>query len=474
MTSGTTSSPYKSSSSSSPCSRDTRLAAKDRRMKVMMENAATYSDVQFLVGPDEVQFLGLKAIFARASEVFSKMFFEASFRERHAEFPTVVPVTDIHPFAFEQLRNWVYDADVDISCDNCFGVLEVARKYMVEDLEQHCARWIAMTSRTADGCLALYATAATATATVWMTALAGRLESYGPACFASENLYMLPYEAFANLLGSRDFCCESEEQCFEAAKAWANAAEKRDEDPEVAWRRIVENDVVRWHLLVPMVFAQKVVIPGLLSKEESLHVFMTAALGQGAQRNVSLLGRLRAVLCGVLAEEALGKIEALVELCGEEGFPRALSQCLVEKALADYEHCSEWVSMWNELWGALRVAGLRDECVRATVDHCQNLFEEEPTPDSLVGVWACPQDTLALVRILCKLNDTKKLAVLPLIKVVEVLLVDAEEGVRSSCAPAEAAAEVVRHLDDVTKRGGIYVCLQGLPALRERLQKVCS
>jgi hypothetical protein len=285
---------------------------------------------------------------------------------------------------------------------------------------------------------------------------------------------MLPFEAFANLLGSRDFCCDSEEQCLEAAKAWANAADRRDEDPEVAWRRIVDAEVVRWHLLVPMVFAQKVVMPSLLSKEEALHVFMTTALGHGSQRKVSLLGRLRAVLCGVVAEEALGKIEALVELCGEDGFPRALAQCLVEKALADYEHCSEWVSMWNELWGALRVAGLRDECVRATVDHCQNLFEEEPPPDSLVGVWTCPQDTLGLVRILCKLNDTKKLAVLPLIKVVEVLLVDAEEGSRASCAPAEAAAEVVGHLDEVATRGGHYVCLQALPALRERLQKVCS
>jgi hypothetical protein len=285
---------------------------------------------------------------------------------------------------------------------------------------------------------------------------------------------MLPFEAFATLLGSRDFCVDSEEQCFEAAKAWANAADRRDEDPEVAWRRIVDAEVVRWHLLVPMVFAQKVVMPGLLSKEEALHVFMTTALGHGSQRKVSLLGRLRAVLCGVVAEEALGKIEALVELCGEDGFPRALAQCLVEKALADYEHCSEWVSMWNELWGALRVAGLRDECVRATVDHCQNLFEEEPPPDSLVGVWTCPQDTLGLVRILCKLNDTKKLAVLPLIKVVEVLLVDSEEGSRASCAPAEAAAEVVGHLDEVATRGGHYVCLQALPALRERLQKVCS
>lgn len=199
---------------------------------------------------------------------------------------------------------------------------------------------------------------------------------------------------------------------------------------------------------------------------------MAGALGRGVPRQVSLLGRLRAVLCGARAEESLGKIEALVELCGEEGYPRALAQCLVERTLADYEHCSEWVSMWNELWGALRVAGLRDECVRATVDHCQNLFEEEAAPDSLVGVWTCPQDTLGLVRILCKLNDNRKLAVLPLIKVLEVLLQHSAEGMRDRCAPTEAAAELVSHLDEVAAKCGHLAALQSLPALTERLKDV--
>lgn len=222
----------------------------------------------------------------------------------------------------------------------------------------------------------------------------------------------------------------------------------------------------------PRTFAERVVIPGLLTQEEALAVFMAGALGRGQPRKASLLGRLRAVLYGVRAEDALGKIEALVELYSEEGYPRALAHCLVEKALADYEHCSEWVSMWNELWGALRVAGLRDECVRATVDHCQNLFEEEAAPDSLVGVWTCPHDTLGLVRILCKLNDNRKLAVLPLIKVLEVLLAHAEEGSRTLCSPTEAAAELVSHLDEVAAKCGHLVALQSLPALRERLQEV--
>lgn len=116
--------------------------AKHRRMKVMLENAATYSDVEFRVGPEGESFLGLKAIFARASEVFSKMFFEADFRERTANPLAVVVVSDIQPVAFTQLHRWVYDVDVELSCENVFGVLDAARKYMVEDLEHHCVRWI--------------------------------------------------------------------------------------------------------------------------------------------------------------------------------------------------------------------------------------------------------------------------------------------------------------------------------------------
>jgi hypothetical protein len=451
-----------------------KYASKHRRMKVMHENSATYSDVEFRVGPDGEKVLGLKAIFARASEVFSKMFFEAGFRERTASPIVVVPIVDIEPLAFEQLRRWVYDVDIEINCTNVFAVLEAARKYMVEDLEQYCSRWIASTARSADGCVALCASAAANGQTLFLSAVTGRAESFGQACLASENLPLLPFDALAALLGSPDFCVAREEQCFEAAKAWANAAERRDEDPEAAWRLIVDEEVVRWHLMEPRIFAERVVMPGLLSKEEALKVFMDGALGHGAQRKKSLLGRLRAILCDVPVEEALGKIEELVELCGEEGYPQALAQCLVGKTLAEHEHCSEWVAMWNELWGALRVAGLRDECVRATVDYCQNLFEEEPPPDSLVGVWTCPSDTLGLVRILCKLNDTRKLAVLPLIKVLEQLLSLAEEGSKQFCAPAEAAAEVVSHLDEVAAKLGHLVCMQSLPALRERLRTASS
>merc|ERR1719424_1726046 len=168
----------------------------------------------------------------------------------------------------------------------------------MEDLEHHCVNWIALTARMPDGVVALYAVAATASSPVWMNALASRTESFGAACLASPNLLFLPFEALAALLASPDFCAASEEQYFEAAKAWANAAEKRGDDPEAAWRRIVEHEVVRWHLMEPRTFAETVVIPGLLTQEESLAVFMSSALGRGSPRQVSLLGRLRAVLCG--------------------------------------------------------------------------------------------------------------------------------------------------------------------------------
>eukprot|EP00747_Dinoflagellata_sp_TGD_P179492 gnl/TRDRNA2_/TRDRNA2_30371_c0_seq1.p1 gnl/TRDRNA2_/TRDRNA2_30371_c0~~gnl/TRDRNA2_/TRDRNA2_30371_c0_seq1.p1 ORF type:complete len:479 (+),score=93.36 gnl/TRDRNA2_/TRDRNA2_30371_c0_seq1:82-1518(+) len=447
--------------------------AKHKRMRVMMENAATFSDVEFRVGPDGgTSFLGLKAIFARASEVFSKMFFEAGFREQVLEPRPIVHIPDLQPASFEQLHRWVYDVDVLLTCETVFGVLEAARKYMVEDLELHCRRWIAAKSRSPDGAIGLYASAAEGWPD-WACRLQGRVESLGTAVLVSPTLHQLSFDALATLLGSPDFSATSEVDIFEAAKAWADAADRRDEDPAAAWQQVVDGEVVRWHNMDMRFFAEHVVIPALLTQERALAVFLSISLGNALPREASLLGRLRGVLCGACAEEAPSRIKALVELCAEDGYPRALAQSLVERTLADHACCGEWVEMWSELWGALRVAGFCDECVRATVDYCQNLFEDDPAPDSLVGVWICPSDTLGLVRILCKLNDHRKLAVLPLIKVLEVLVSRAEEGTHLVCAPEVAARALVLHLDEVAARQVHLVALQNLPALRTRLSAVC-
>eukprot|EP00438_Fugacium_kawagutii_P026584 Skav236411 [mRNA] locus=scaffold4178:11367:23314:+ [translate_table: standard] len=153
------------------------------------------------------------------------------------------------------------------------------------------------------------------------------------------------------------------------------------------------------------------------------------------------------------------------------------NRAVCSAALADYEHCSEWVNMWTELWGALRAAGLRDECVRATVDYCQNLFEEEPSPENLIGVWICPHDTLGLVRVLCSLNDSRKLAVLPLMKVLEALVRKAEESALpggSTCDPAAAARELATHLEKIRTRSGHLMALQSLPSLQQRLEDLAD
>lgn len=440
-------------------------------MRVMMENATLFSDVEFIVGAEERSFLGLKAIFARASEVFSKMFFEAGFREQATGPRTIVHVADILPEAFEQLHRWVYDMDVVLTYGIVFDVLNVARKYMVEDLELLCREWVAEAARTADGALGLYAAAA-GSSLVWASALFDRVESYCTATLESQLVANLPFDALTRLLSSEDLFVQDEAYVLKACRFWANSAATRGEDPATAWRRVADAEIIRFHLLESRMFAEELVIPGLLSQEHALKVFLAKAVENGSPREASLVSRLRGVMYGIKADDATSMIEALVELRNEDGYPRALSHCLVEGALGDSQHCSEWVSMWNELWGALRGSGLRDECVRATVDYCQCLFEDEPEPDSLVGVWTCPIDTVGLVRILCKLNDIRKLAVLPLIKVLEVLLARAEDGSRAVCGPAEAAQELVSHLDGVAVRCGHLTALHDLPFLRCRLATV--
>jgi len=453
-----------------------RSDAKNKRMQVMLENSATYSDVEFQVGPEGKSFFGLKAIFARASEVFSKMFFEAGFREQQEATPrVVVKIEDIMPGPFHIMHQWVYDMDVTLSCDTVFGVLDAARKYMVEDLELTCRRWIALEARGHDGAVGLFCAAVAGQWISWSQALRARVESFGAAALAAcpEAIGHLPADAFMSVLTSEDLSVEKEEEIFETVEAWAAAANERGEDPVAAWQSIAEADVILFHLLEPRFFAEKVVLPSRLTQEQSLNVFVTKAMGNCVARHSSLLARLQLILRDCSYEDATSIIDKIIDLRHEETYPRTLAHCLVQKALADYENCSEWVNMWTELWGALRAAGLRDECVRATVDYCQNLFEEEPSPENLVGVWICPHDTLGLVRVLCNLNDSRKLAVLPLMKVLEALVRKAEESAPqggTTCDPATAAKELATHLEKIRTRSGHLVALQSLPSLQQKLE----
>jgi len=445
-------------------------------MQVMLENAAMFSDVEFQVGPDGESIFGLKAIFARASEVFSKMFFEGGFREQHEVTPrVVVKIIDVMPDSFKQLHRWVYDMDVSLTWGTVFGVLDAARKYMVEDLELTCRRWIASEARRPEGAVGTFAAAVAGGWIVWRDALRPRVLLAGAAALAAcpEVLAMMPCEDFLKLLSSEDLCAAREEDVLLSAQAWSAAATDRGEDPAEAWQKITEADVIHFNLLEPRYFAEQVVMPGRLTQEQSLAVFVARALGSGPSRKTSLLARLQLLLRETSAEDATSIIEPLQEFRNEDNYPRMLAHSLVQKALADHEHTSEWVGMWIELWGALRAAGLRDECVRATVDHCQNLFEEDPPAEGLVGVWICPSDTLGLVRVLCQLNELRKLAVLPLVKVLEALVRKAEDSAPqggAACDPTASAKELAAYLEKIRARNGHLTALQNLPSLQQRLE----
>lgn len=45
-------------------------------------------------------------------------------------------IEDIMPQSFRIMHRWVYDMDVTLSWDTIFGVLDAARKYMVEAFEK--------------------------------------------------------------------------------------------------------------------------------------------------------------------------------------------------------------------------------------------------------------------------------------------------------------------------------------------------
>ncbi|CAE7565352.1 BTBD3 [Symbiodinium pilosum] len=381
-----------------------RSDAKHKRMQVMLENSATYSDVEFQVGPDGESFFGLKAIYARASEVFSKMFFEAGFREQHETSPrVVVKVEDIMPKSFQQLHRWVYDMDVTLTWDTVFGILDAARKYMVEDLELQCRRWVASEARAAAGAVGLFSAAAAGQWFQWSQALRSRVESFGAAALAEcpEAVRQLPTDTFMELLTSEDLCVAKEEEVFEAVKAGTQCADECiPQDPAAVWQKIAESDVIHFPLL-----------------------------------------------------DIRSKASAYLS-------PKLWVAIRLDKRLKAFE---------MNVPGPWTVMSFH---VLATTAESQNLFEEDPSPENLIGVWICPHDTLGLVRVLCKLNDSRKLAVLPLIKVLEALVRKAEESATPggcTCDPVSAATELAAHLDKIRSRNGHLTALQNLRSLQQRL-----
>jgi hypothetical protein len=114
---------------------ETEIATKLSKRKLQMERGA---DVTFMVGnTDKVPFKAHKSHLAIASDVFEKMLF--------GEFavPDVIEVEDIEADVFTELLNYIYVRQIiSLTYSNAFDLLYAAKKYMIDDLQDICVKFI--------------------------------------------------------------------------------------------------------------------------------------------------------------------------------------------------------------------------------------------------------------------------------------------------------------------------------------------
>uniref|UniRef100_A0A7S2IN10 Uncharacterized protein n=1 Tax=Zooxanthella nutricula TaxID=1333877 RepID=A0A7S2IN10_9DINO len=245
---------------------------------------------------------------------------------------------------------------------------------------------------------------------------------------------------------------------FAAAAAWAEAAEQRNEDIAGAWRQIAKSGVVPFHLVDPRAFAERVVVPGLISNEQALSVFVTIALGNGPARPRNMLDEIRTIVNkGRLTslEDAGSCAEALFNVREKSNgwdFEFCAKQALLEKALRGVEHVG-FVGTVQKLFAG---KGRGKIPIR---EDLKNLVRTKPSLERFVGVWHCPVETLEFARAVAA--SCNHIHFDRAVEFSKECLHCAEDGQYLQCEPIAAAEVLVRHLQ---KRAASLPCLPGLLA----------
>ena len=103
------------------------------------EGAATYADVEFLVGGETIP--AHKGILAARCEYFATMFGSGFAEGGGAAAP--LPVADTTPAAFRALLRFLYTGAVDLEEASVLDVASLAQRYLVADLHERCVAYCA-------------------------------------------------------------------------------------------------------------------------------------------------------------------------------------------------------------------------------------------------------------------------------------------------------------------------------------------
>ncbi|KAH7720573.1 BTB/POZ domain-containing protein 6 [Aphelenchoides avenae] len=106
----------------------------DRMQRLLLDEKL--QDVTFVVGRDQQKFRANSYVLAAASEVFYGMFFSDFERE------AVVKVPDGTPQAFKVLLEYIHTDEVKLTLENVDDVLYLAKKYMVDSLNEKVSSFV--------------------------------------------------------------------------------------------------------------------------------------------------------------------------------------------------------------------------------------------------------------------------------------------------------------------------------------------
>ena len=102
-------------------------------------NQPEFCDVTFVVGDDQKEFLANRMLLSMVSDVFKAMFYG---RMRESELNCTVNITDVEPYAFEAMLDFIYFNDPNVDADNIVAVSKIADKYQISLLTELCHRYL--------------------------------------------------------------------------------------------------------------------------------------------------------------------------------------------------------------------------------------------------------------------------------------------------------------------------------------------
>ncbi|XP_076315687.1 BTB/POZ domain-containing protein 6-like [Tachypleus tridentatus] len=239
----------------------------------------SFSDVTFIVGPStsSKKYVGHKVLLAMASPVF-----EAMFCGDMADKAKVIRVSDVAPIGFENLLRYAYTDALNLqSVEDAILTATAAKKYLLPHLLRECFTYIERNVTPQSVCQVLeFANTMEAHHLVYKCLNIIDRQTYH--VITSPGFSDTSLSVMETIVHRRHLNLNSEYSLYNATCTWAREeCKRRSVEADVDNIRNILNSVlpyIRFLAMTPEEFCKGPAKSGLLSKDESLGIFMNLAI----------------------------------------------------------------------------------------------------------------------------------------------------------------------------------------------------